>query len=190
MRTFQSGDATGYFFILFFLYSLASLPMAYSYSFRPRTSIIGLTNFFIINAMANIVDAIVNSVTVFRRNENPSAGPSQLYRTITNVRWILAGLFPSVNLKHGLFNSQLHEDRQCIITFNRYIGTSLSVNEPWNAMNKPGLGTQILIFFIQIFFWTAILTIVERRAHRGQICCGSNSSSDPDEEQIWNDTVS
>jgi hypothetical protein len=74
-----------------------------------------------------------------------------------------------VNLKHALFNSQLHENRQCIGIFNIYIGTNFSVNKRWESMRKPGIGAQILIFGLQTILWTLVLILIENRRRLGQI---------------------
>ena len=159
------------------------------FSFRPRTSIIGLTNFFILNVIANVIDSVINSFTIFQRNDSPQNGPNRVYGAVTNFRWILAGLLPSVNLKHALSNSQLHENQQCIRTFNALIGTKFPLNEPFASLTKPGVGGQILIFCIQMTFWTIVLIIIEKRAGK-QPCCGSQSSSyNAQASAQWNDSV-
>jgi len=194
VRIFQNGEATGIFFLLFVLYVFASLPLAYAYSFRPRTSIIGLTNFFIINAIINVIDAVINSAAVFRRNDSSStSGPSQLYRIVSLVRWIFAALLPSVNLKQAISNIQLHERKECIIIFNRYIGTSFSLNERWGSFNKPAIGTQMAIFIIQSIVWSIVLIIVESRPAIRQFCSNCCCSSDDrdvivEKSAQWNDS--
>ena len=194
MRIYRSGQATGYFFALFFLYTLASLPFAYVFSFRPRTSIIGFTNFFIVNVIANVIDAVINSFTIFTSDSSPADGPSNAYKVVTIIRWILAALLPSVNLKHALYNSQLHENRQCIAIFNAYIKTSFSLNEPWGSLNKPGIGGQILIFCLQAIFWTLVLVAIENRRRISQFWQRRRAGKDKDflvinQSLQWNDAV-
>jgi hypothetical protein len=173
---------------------LASLPFAYVFSFAPRTSIIGFTNFFIVNVIANVIDAVINSFTIFSRNEQASAGPSRTYTAVNNFRSILAALLPSVNLKHALSNSQLHENGECVAIFNTFIGTKLNVNEVWTSMSKPGVGTQMLLFCLQTLVWTLLLIVVENRRRRQLLWerirgKRNDGSSLADQASQWNDSV-
>lgn len=198
MRIYRNGEATGYFFLLLFLYTLASLPFAYCFSFIPRTSIIGFTNFFIINVIANVVDAVINSFTVFSRGGSDDVRPSRAYTAVSFVRWILAILLPSVNLKQSLANSQLHENRQCVSIFNALVGTSFATDETWRSTSRPGVGAQILIFCLQCIFWIIVLILIEnklqvRRFFRKICCCCCKKKSNAvslEKSVRWNDAVS
>ena len=194
VRIYRDGTAMGYFFVLYLMYTLASLPFMYLFSFIPRTSVIGFTNFFILNVIANIIDAVINSFTVFTRNETPSLGTSSTFKVVTTIRTILACLLPSVNLKHALSNSQLHENKECIGIFNTYIGTKLSVNSSWTAMGKSGVGAELLIFFFQILSCWAILIVVESRTKIRQAWQRCSSKDDAalaaERSRDWDDSVS
>ena len=193
-RIYRDGTALGYFLILYLLYSLASLPFMYLFSFIPRTSVIGVTNFFILNVIANVIDAVSHSFTVFTPNTSSSSGPSKTYTTVAGLRFILACLLPSVNLKHALSNSQLHENKDCIGTFNTYIGTDLSTSEAWSSRKEPGVGRQIVIFLFQILCCWVILMLVEIRPKIRRACQGCCSEDDPalaaERSRSWDDSVS
>jgi hypothetical protein len=132
---------------------------------------------------------VINSFTIFSRNETAYLGPSRIYTGVTIARWILAVLLPSVNLKHALFNSQLHENRECVIIFNRYIGTKFSDNELWSSLNKPGVGTQMLIFSLQSIFWLIFLILIENRRRIEQFWRQYREKYTSQSLSEWNDSV-
>ena len=171
------------------MYVLASLPFVYVFSFIPKTAVMGFTNFFILNVIIIVIDAVAGSFPVFLGNDNPSAGPSGIYRVVELIRYIFALLLPSVNFKHTLANILVHNNDKCIRTSNSLLGTSLGVNESWLSTNKPGVGIQFIFFCVQTFFWFAILILIENRLRIRQArqrCCGSNDSEHNTE---WNDQV-
>ncbi|CAF1369748.1 unnamed protein product, partial [Rotaria sordida] len=189
VRVYQNSSVTGYFFLMFLMYTLASLPFAYVFSFIPNSSIMGFTNFFIINIIICIIDSVTNSFTAFVKNDTPSAGPTKAYTIVSIIRSIFAIILPTVNLKQALSNIQLHETIECISIYNSLIGTKLSVNDSLMSINRPGVGAQFIIFFVQIIFWWVILTVIEsRRRIRQCCCCCGNDSSDATSKDEWDDS--
>ncbi|UJR09005.1 hypothetical protein I4U23_013254 [Adineta vaga] len=188
VRVYQQSAALGYFFLMFFMYVLASLPFVYVFSFIPKTSIMGFTNFFILNVIICIVDAVTNSFTVFTKNDNPSAGPSRVVTIVTNIRWIFAVLLPTINLKHAISNIQLHSNTECIAITNAMTGSKLATNEPWMSRQRPGVGAEFIIFVVQTLFWWFILMIVENRLRIRQSCQRCCSSDDAISSENWNDS--
>jgi hypothetical protein len=181
--------ATGYFFLMLLMYVLASLPFAYVFSFIPKTSIMGFTNFFILNIIICVIDAVANSFPVFTKNDTPSLGPTKTYTIVDNIRWIFAVLLPTINLKHAISNIQLHDSTICIAVSNAMLGTKLSVNEPWMSTSRPGVGAEFILFCVQIIFWWVILIIIENRLNirRGcQRCC---RNEDLTMSNQWDDSV-
>lgn len=171
------------------MYVLASLPFVYVFSFIPKTSIMGFTNFFILNIILCVIDAIMTSFPVFTKNDNPSAGPSKSYTTVNNVRWIFALILPTVNFKHALSNIQIHDNTQCVAISNAMLGTKLSTTEPWMSANRPGLGAEFILFCVQIIFWWIILIIIENGLSIRQCCqrcCGDEDTVLSDQ---WDDSV-
>ncbi|CAF1233873.1 unnamed protein product [Adineta ricciae] len=188
VRVFRESAAMGMFFFMWFMYVLASLPFVYVFSFIPKSSIMAFTNFFIINVIVCVVDAVASSVAVFTKNDNPAAGPTRTVTIITNIRWIFAALLPSINLKHAISNILLHSNNDCIAVSNAMVGTKLSINEPWLSKQRPGVGSEFIIFIVQILFWWIILMIVENRLRIRQAwqrCCCSDDSYSSDD---WNDS--
>jgi len=174
---------------MFLMYVLASLPFAYVFSFIPKTSIMGFTNFFILNVIICVIDAVASSFPVFTQNSTPSAGPSKTYTIVDNIRWIFAVLLPTVNFKHALSNIQLHNNTQCIYLSNSLLGTTFSTNEPWMSTSRPGVGAEFILFCVQIIFWCLILTIIENRLsirQAWQRCCAREDSLLTDQ---WDDSV-
>lgn len=174
---------------MFLMYILASLPFVYVFSFIPKTSIMGFTNFFILNAILCIIDAVINSFTVFTKNDTPSSGPTRTFTLVTNIRSLFAVLLPTINLKHAISNIQLHSNAQCIGISNAMIGTSLSTNASWMSKDRPGVGSEFIIFFVQMLFWWLVLAIIESRLRIRQAwqrCC---SEEDPTSTDQWNDSV-
>ncbi|CAF1240137.1 unnamed protein product [Adineta steineri] len=163
VRVFRESAAMGYFFLMFFMYILASIPFVYVFSFIPKTSIMGFTNFFILNVIICIIDAVANSFTVFTKNDNPSAGPTKSFKTVTNLQWLFSILLPTINLKHAISNLLLHSNDVCITISNKMVGTKLATNASWMSKERPGVGAQFIIFIVQMLFWWFVLSIIESR---------------------------
>ncbi|CAF4304068.1 unnamed protein product [Rotaria sp. Silwood2] len=194
VHVYQNSSAAGYFFLMYFMYTLASLPFIYVFSFIPNSSIMGFTNFFIINVIMCVIDAVANSVPVFIKNDTPSAGPTGVYSVVTVIRSIFAVLLPTVNLKQALSNIQLHENTGCISIYNSLIGTKLSTTDSLMSSNRPGVGAQFIIFFVQIIFWWVILIVIENRLRirqrcQGCCCCCENDSLDSALTDEWDDSL-
>jgi len=171
------------------MYVLASLPFAYVFSFIPKTSIMGFTNFFILNVILCVIDAVLASFPVFTKNDTPSLGPTKIYTTINGIRSIFALVLPTVNLKHAISNIQLHDDTVCISISNSILGTTFSSNALWMSTSRPGVGLEFIFFWVQIIFWWVVLIIVENRLNirRGcQRCCRNEDSTMSDQ---WDDSV-
>jgi hypothetical protein len=171
------------------MYVLASLPFVYVFSFIPKTAVMGFTNFFILNVILCVIDAVLASFPVFSSNNASTSGPTQTYTVIQIIRSIVGFFLPTVNLKHALANILIHDNGQCIRTSNAILGTSFSVNEPWMSTNKPGIGTEFIFFCLQILFWLVVLIIIENRLRIQQVwrrCCRSKDSESTDQ---WNDSV-
>ncbi|CAF3610572.1 unnamed protein product [Rotaria sordida] len=154
----------GYFFLMFVLYSLASLPYIYVYSFIPSTELIGFIIYFIVNVLICFLDVVLGFIGVFSGSQKLPDG-SLVNRTgtiMTNIRWVLSVIFPTVNLKHALFNIRLRSSDSCIAAVNSVMGTNYSSNEPWMSLNEPGLGIQFLIFIGQMIFWWFIIVFIEK----------------------------
>ena len=164
----------------------------YLFSFIPSSSILGVTNFFILNVIGNVVDAVLNMVTIFTKNDSPSSGPSQTYTVVATIRTILACLLPSVNLKHGLSNSQLHVNTECISIINRFMGTKLSKDESWTSTERTGVGSELIIFLCQMLCCWVILIVVESRPKVRRACHGCCSGEDAASKRSrdWDDSVS
>jgi hypothetical protein len=148
----------------------------------------GFSNFFILNVIGCVVDAVINSFTVFTTNTSPQSGTSKIYSTVTFIRYIFAVLLPTINLKQALGNIELHENSACIAASNAILGTQFSTTGSLIATNKPGVGTQLIIFIVQIAFWWVMLVVVEhcsrvRKARQG-CCCGRDSSNSMLSEQL------
>jgi hypothetical protein len=171
------------------MYTLASLPFAYVFSFIPKTSIMGFTNFFILNVIICVIDAVINSFPVFMSNSTPSSGPSKSYTAITNLRYVFAFLLPTVNLKHALSNLILHANNDCITVNNAMLGTSFSTTAAYMSTQKPGVGTEFILFCIQIALWWLILCAIENRLRIRQCCQRCCSEDDSMLTGGWNDSV-
>lgn len=180
---------------MYLMYALASLPFAYVFSFIPSSSIIGFTNFFILNVIACVIDAVVSSTSIFIKNSSPSTGPSKAYSGVTIARSIFAILLPTVNLKQSLWNIELHETGECISMWNSIVGTSFASGGSFMSTKTPGVGAQFIIFFVQIIFWWVMLIVIEnwnkirRCCSYCCCCCCSDDSADPELINQWDDSV-
>ncbi|CAM4954605.1 unnamed protein product [Rotaria socialis] len=163
VEIYVSNQHIGYFFLIFLLYSLASLPFVYVYSFIPGTELIGFVIYFIVNVLVCFVDVVLGFIGVFSGSQALPNGAkvNQTGTLMTNIRWILSALFPTVNLKHALFNIRLRSSDRCIGPVNSVMGTNYSLNESWLSLSEPGLGIQCLIFIGQSIFWWFIVMFIE-----------------------------
>ena len=120
---YKSSAATGYFFLMLLMFVLASLPFVYVFSFIPKSAVIGFTNFFILNVILCVIDAVLVSFPVFSSNDAQTSGPTMTYKVIEIIRGIVAFFLPTVNLKQALANILIHDNVQCIRTSNAILGT-------------------------------------------------------------------
>ena len=169
------------------MYVLASLPFVYVFSFISKSSIMAFTNFFILNIILSLFDTIIALFPIFSQNSNPSNGPSSSYNIIYIIRMIFAVLLPTVNFKHAVSNLILHENTQCIRISNAIVGTKFAINGPWFETNRPGIGTEFILFCVQTIFWTIVLIIIENRLRIKQFY--SRQRNDQNESDQWNDSV-
>jgi hypothetical protein len=158
MNTAQAG----YFFLMIIMYSLASLPLIYVYSFSPKSESIGFTGFFLINVMGLFFDTVFDFLSVYSQAYATDAtSATSLSTVMVKLTWILGILFPCVNLKHALFNIRLKSNPDCVSSLNSLFFTSYSSDSSWMAIPSPGLGASFIIFCAQIFFWWIILILIE-----------------------------
>jgi len=169
------------------MYSLASLPLIYIYSFSPKSELSGFINFFVINVIACFLDMVLAFLAAFSQSQSSSAvvHVSKLTSISSDIRWVVAVVFPSVNLKRGLFNIRLKSSQVCVSTLNSLLLTKYSNNGPWISLYEPGIGIQLVIFCVQMIFWGIILTLVEKGTsikRRCRRCCGYDN--DLEQEQV------
>lgn len=152
---------------MLFMYSIASLPFAYSFSFCHNSELVGPINFLLLNALMCFIDMLFAFGNVFSQNTNKSnlGQMTKTSRIFNILRWILSACFPTVNLKHGLFNIRLHSDNNCISTLNSLMGTNFKLNEPWMSLHQPAIGIQFTIFIAQFIVWWIIIFIIEGGFH-------------------------
>lgn len=170
---------------MYIMYSLASLPLIYAFSFTPTTELLGFINFFLINVIACFLDMVLSFIAVYSQSQPTGAntatttnGVSKLTTTLNNIRWPISVLFPSINLKNALFNIRLRSNENCITALNSIMYTSYSYNEPWMSSREPSLGIPFIIFCIQMTIWWFILILIENRIYIKQTCgrcCGCSN---------------
>jgi hypothetical protein len=147
------------------LFSLASLPMIYAYSFSPNSELIGFVTFFILNAIGVFLNMIFDFISVFSQAQAVNAtSQTRLSSVMNNITWALAVIFPSVNLKRALFNIRLKSNPSCISSLNSLFFASYSSTDSWMAVPAPGLGAPFIIFAGQIVFWWIFLILIENGA--------------------------
>ncbi|CAF2474933.1 unnamed protein product [Rotaria sp. Silwood2] len=154
VHIYQGTEQISYFFLLYVMYSLASLPFMYSYSFISESELIGFIMFLILNMAACCFDMVLDFIAVFSQ-ASPSSSPDKMgtaAQIMLILRFILAGFFPTVNFKQSLFNIHLRSDATCISAINSIMITNYSPDEPWTSANEPGIGLQLVIFSAQIVF--------------------------------------
>ncbi|CAF0848696.1 unnamed protein product [Rotaria sordida] len=169
-------EQIGYFFLMIIMYSLASLPLIYVYSFSPKSELIGFINIFVINIVVCFFDMVLTFMAVFSQGQATTiTRVSRLTSIVNNIRWFIAILFPCVNFKRSLFNIRLKSSQECISSLNSLMLTNYSFNESWISTHEPGVGIQFIIFIIQMIFWWIILILIEKRTNiksECRRCCG------------------
>jgi hypothetical protein len=182
----------GYFFLMIMMYCLASLPLIYVYSFSPKSELIGFINYFVVNVVFCFLDMVLAFIALFSQgNSTTVTHVSKLATMTANIRWLVLILFPSVNLKRGLFNIRLKSNPDCVASLNSLMFTNYSSTQPWMSLREPGVGIQFVIFCVQMAFWWLILTLIENGSNiklAWRRCCGCNDDLEQiDDENEWND---
>ncbi|CAF2548505.1 unnamed protein product [Rotaria sp. Silwood2] len=156
-------EQIGYFLLMIIMYSLASLPLIYVYSFSPKSELIGFINSFVINIVVCFFDMVLAFMALFSQAQSTNTTRvSRLTSIVNNIRWLIAVLFPCVNFKHSLFNIRLKSSQDCISSLNSLMFTNYSFNESWMSTRAPGVGIQFIIFVVQMTFWWIILILIEK----------------------------
>ena len=160
---------------------------------------VALILFIIVNIIVVFLDMVLGFVVVFLQGQTISSDSSSSSsnstmttgaQAMTYVRLILSLIFPSVNLKHGLYNIHLRSSSSCVTNVNSVLGTSYSASEPWMSMNLPGLGLPVVIFVAQMIFWWVFIWMIERFNGMCQSksgCCQSNNQHEVTND--WDDSV-
>jgi hypothetical protein len=167
------------------MFSLASLPLIYVYSFSPKSELIGFINFFVVNVIACFLDMVLSFIAVFSQGQSSTnvVRVSKLTSVTNNIRWIVAVLFPSVNLKHSLFNIRLKSNQDCVSAYNILMLTNYSYTGSWISVHEPGVGIQFIIFCVQMIVWWIILTLIEKGTNI-KLGCRRCCKCDQDLEQL------
>lgn len=166
-------------------YSMASIPYIYTYSMLLVKESVGLVLYIIVNILVCFLDMVLGFVVVFLQGQTVPVTRTMTSgaTAMSNIRLILSILFPTVNLKHALFNIHLRSSETCVSSVNSILGSSYSANEPWMSMHEPGLGIQVVIFFSQMIAWWLIILFIEQS---NRICQRRLGKTDPPN---WNDSV-
>jgi hypothetical protein len=148
------------------MYSLASLPLLYVFSFAPKSELIGFIAYFIINIIGLFFDMILAFISVYSQVQAVNAtSTTKLANTMISMGWFLVVVFPSVNLKRALFNIRLKSNPTCISQLNGLYFLNYSSTGPWMALPIPGLGAMFIIFCGQIILWWTVLILIENGAN-------------------------
>ncbi|CAF3938721.1 unnamed protein product [Rotaria magnacalcarata] len=162
VHIYINSEQMGYFFLMITMYSLASLPLIYVYSFSPRSELIGFINFLVVNFVACFFDTVLAFIALFSQRQSTSTTRVARLTSIVNlIRWVIAVFFPCVNYKRALFNIRLKSNQECISAVNSLMLTNDSATESWMSTHESGIGIQFIIFCIQIFVWSMILILIE-----------------------------
>ena len=112
-------------------------------------------------------------------------GPTKLTTVMTNITWVLAVLFPTVNFKRALFNIRLKSNADCVSALNSLFFTSYNPDEAWMSLLNPGLGAPFVIFCGQMIFWWIVLILIENGTAI-RLACRRCCKCDQDLERIDN----
>ena len=171
------------------MYSLASLPLIYVFSFAPKSELIGFISFFVINAIGCFFHMILDFISVFSQAQATGAtSQTRLSVVMLNLSWVLKIVFPSVTFKSALFNIRLKSNLDCISALNSLFFTSYDGAGSWMATDSPGLGIPFIIFCCQMIFWWVILILIENGTNIRLICrrrckCDQDLQQEDDKSQ-------
>lgn len=147
---------------MFLMYCISSIPLIYLYSFLPISELVGLIVFVVTNILICFLDMVLGFIVVFFQGQSSAGngGTNDIGSVMTSVRLVISIAFPTVNLKHSLFNIHLRSNDACVAAVSSVMKTSYSSSEPWMSMKAPGLGLPFLIFVCQtVFFWLMIVLL-------------------------------
>lgn len=155
---------------------------------------VALILFVIVNIIIIFIDMVLGFVVVFLQGQTTSLSSNSSMTSgsviLTYIRLVLSLVFPTVNLKHALYNIHLRSSSTCVSSVNSVLGTSYSASEPWMSMNIPGLGLPVVIFVGQMIFWWLIIWFIERfngMCQSRSRCCRTNNEQQTASD--WNDSV-
>lgn len=169
--TYYRSEPPGYFFLMIIMYSLASLPLIYVFSFAPKSELIGFIAFFVINVIGCFFDMILDFISVFSQAQAVTAtGRTMLSVVMLNLTWVLQVIFPSVNFKSALFDIRLKSNSECISALNSLFFANYDPAGSWMSIDSPGLAIAFLIFCGQMIFWWVILILIENGTNIRLIC--------------------
>jgi hypothetical protein len=155
---------------------------------------VGLILYIIVNILICFLDMVLGFVVVFLQGQTvPGSIATKMTPgsiAMTNIQLVISILFPTVNLKHALFNIHLRSSNTCVTDVNAVLGTNYSSTEPWMSINEPGLGLQVVIFVSQMIGWWLIIIFIEqfyRICRRRSGCCYNSNAQTM--TNYWNDSV-
>jgi hypothetical protein len=120
-----SNDSEIFYLLLLFISSLLSWPIyAYIWTFIFKSEITGSIFFAVLNGFAALIDLILVFLYYLIQysasiKKTSTSNPSE--QAITILRWILAGIFPSVTIKRGIYDLKLLKNENCITFSNQVL---------------------------------------------------------------------
>ncbi|CAF1538429.1 unnamed protein product, partial [Adineta ricciae] len=164
VQIYRNIEQIGYYFLIILMFSLASIPMIYVYSFIQKSEFVGFTTFFIINILACLADMTFHLLSVVKQIQVKNAtNIINLSNIMNQMTWVIAVLFPCVNFKRSLYNIRLKSDKYCTSVYSSVMFTNYSLDNSWMSIHEPGIGILFIIFSCQIIFWYFILILIENR---------------------------
>nr|UOU03316.1 ATP-binding cassette subfamily A3-like 3 [Brachionus rubens] len=147
-------------FILLVISSLSSCTMSYIWSFFFKSEIIGFIIVFIILGLGIFLDMVCSFLQLFI-SMDPYDKNKSIFNFLGSIKSLFLFILPNVTVKRGLYNMKIRNNSYCINFSNRVLNSNFNLNESSIGFNQPGIGSMILIFFLQFLIGNLIVYFLE-----------------------------
>ena len=118
--TIAGTNNLGYFLLLLLFSCFSWSLLAYVWSFKFKSDIIGFVTLTGFLGFLAFIDPILTFIELLIINGGSASGGS---RAIRGIRYLLIFLFPNLTVKRGLYNMKIRTNNYCIDSVNKYLAS-------------------------------------------------------------------
>jgi hypothetical protein len=123
--TIAGTNNLGYFLLLLLFSCFSWSLLAYVWSFKFKSDIIGFVTLAGFLGFLAFIDPILTFIELLVINGGSASGGS---RAIRGIRYLLIFLFPNLTVKRGLYNMKIRSNNYCIDSVNKYLASKRFYN--------------------------------------------------------------